>query len=98
MEVSRIYYATNNANEQGVAGKHISFNLAADINTKEFFDKLCDATASMPCVSLNKGDVHQLGPDGPLGGWNCFFMSGPNGGGSSDDSEYVSKRDNEESD
>ena len=67
------------ANEQGVAGKHISFNLAADINTKDFFDKLCDATASMPCVSLNKGDVHQLGPDGPLGGWNCFFMSGPNG-------------------
>ena len=33
----------------------------------------------MPLVSLNKSDLHQLGPEGVLGGWNCFFMSGPNG-------------------
>lgn len=67
------------ANKQGIAGKHISFNLAENINTKEFFDKLRDATKNMPLVSLNKTDVHHLGPDGELGGWNCFFMSGPNG-------------------
>ena len=67
------------ANNQGVAGKHISFNLAFDINTKEFFEKLRDSTKDMPLVSLNKSDLHQLGPEGALGGWNCFFMSGPNG-------------------
>ena len=67
------------ANNQGVAGKHISFNLALDIHTKEFFEKLRDSTKDMPLVSLNKSDLHQLGPEGVLGGWNCFFMSGPNG-------------------
>ena len=67
------------ANNQGVAGKHISFNLAPDIHTKEFFEKLRDSTKDMPLVSLNKSDLHQLGPEGVLGGWNCFFMSGPNG-------------------
>lgn len=67
------------ANKQGVAGKHISFNLAEDIDAKEFLGKLCEATKDMPYVSLNKDDLHQLGPEGALGGWNCFFMSGPNG-------------------
>ena len=67
------------ANKQGVAGKHISFNLAEDIDAKEFLNKLCEATRDMPYVSLNKDDLHHLGPDGALGGWNCFFMSGPNG-------------------
>jgi len=67
------------ANKQGVAGKHISFNLATNINSKEFFNKLRDATKGMPMVSLNKTDLHHLGPKGELGGWNCFFMSGPNG-------------------
>ena len=67
------------ANNQGVAGKHISFNLAPDIHAKEFFEKLRDSTKDMPLVSLNKSDLHQLGPEGVLGGWSCFFMSGPNG-------------------
>ena len=67
------------ANEQGVGGKHISFNLAADVDTKEFFNKLCEATEGMQYVSLNKDDLHHLGSEGELGGWNCFFMSGPNG-------------------
>ena len=67
------------ANEQGVGGKHISFNLAGDIDTKEFFDQLCEATKGMQYVSLNKDDLHHLGSEGELGGWNCFFMSGPNG-------------------
>lgn len=69
----------SDANKQGVAGKHISFNLAGEIDTKEFLDQLSEATKDMQYVSLNKDDLHQLGPDGPLGGWNCFFMSGPNG-------------------
>lgn len=67
------------ANDQGVAGKHISFNLAFDICAKEFLEKLRHSTKDMPLVSLNKSDLHQLGAEGPLGGWNCFFMSGPNG-------------------
>lgn len=89
VELLRYYHAdtgethdandTVQANSQGVAGKHISFNLAPDVDTKEFFEKLSDATRGMPLVSLNKDDLHQLGPDGALGGWNCFFMSGPNG-------------------
>ena len=40
------------ANNQGVAGKHIYFNLAPDIHTKEFFEKLRDFTKDMPLVSL----------------------------------------------
>ena len=67
------------ANEQGVGGKHVSFNLADDIDSKEFFSKLIEETKDMKYVLLNKPDLHQLGPDGDLGGWNCFFMSGPNG-------------------
>jgi hypothetical protein len=30
-------------------------------------------------LSLNKDDLHHLGPEGDLGGWNCFFMAGPSG-------------------
>ena len=30
-------------------------------------------------VSLNKSDVQRLDSEGELSGWNCFFMSGPNG-------------------
>ena len=67
------------ANEQGVAGMHISFNLSESINSKEFFQELAKATQHMHAVSLNKSDVHRLGSEGELGGWNCFFMSGPNG-------------------
>ena len=67
------------AMKQGVGGKHISFNLAEDIDTKEFFIKLLEQAKGMEFVSLNKEDLHHLGPDGELGGWNCFFMSGPSG-------------------
>ena len=67
------------ANEQGVAGKHISFNLSESIDTKEFFEQLAKATQHMRNAFLNKSDVHRLDSEGELGGWNCFFMSGPNG-------------------
>ena len=60
------------ANNQGVAWKHISFNLAPDIHAKEFFEKLRDSMKDMPLVSLTKSDLHQLGPKSVLGGWNCF--------------------------
>lgn len=66
------------ANKQGVGGKHVSFNLAEDIDAKEFFVKLLDQAKGMK-LSLNKDDLHHLGPDGELGGWNCFFMAGPSG-------------------
>ena len=72
-------YPCTDANMQGVGGKHVSFNLAEDIDTGEFFTKLSEATEGMEYVSLNKDDLHHLGPDGDLGGWNCFFMSGPSG-------------------
>ena len=62
------------ANNQGVAGKHISFNLAPDIHTKEFFEKLRDSTKDMPLVSLNKSDLHQLGLEGVFDGWNFFHV------------------------
>lgn len=67
------------ANEQGVAGMHTCFNLAADIDPKEFFAELEAICKDMPNVTLNKPDLFHLGPDGELGGWCLAFVSGPNG-------------------
>ena len=44
-------------NNQGVAGKHISFNLVPDIHAKELFEKLRDSAKDMPLVSLSKSDL-----------------------------------------
>jgi catechol 2,3-dioxygenase-like lactoylglutathione lyase family enzyme len=66
------------ANEQGPAGMHICFNLAPNVDSKEFIIKLKEQCKGMANVSVNMPDLFHLPTNGgPMDGWCLAFMSGP---------------------